>query len=144
MKPVKNHRLPVLGDMFSPPGTRGECVAGTTLTGSREGRQRGEQSCGAYACRHNLRRSDGADVPGKRYDGESPPWTLSGDNTSAVSPSCSLDVADAGAHTSGEVAKVLGLSRRRVEQILKRFMGTDGALDLARLNSTLMSNMEDE
>ncbi len=142
-KRVLNHRLPVLGDLFSPPGTRQECIDGHGRTGSREQRTNGQRQCGAFSCRHNLLRVDSSDVAGKRYDGVSPEWTLSGENVSAMGPSCSLDVADQGEHTSGQVAKILGISRRRVEQILKRFLGTDGALDLARLRSALIDNMEE-
>lgn len=124
-----NHRLPV----YAPPATRGDCIVGTPSTGSRAQRQRGQVQCGALECRHNLLVVESSSRPGRRHNNLAPEWTVSGENTSAGAPSCSLDVADTGPKSAAEVAKVLGLSVRRVEQIVKEFKRTHKALALARL-----------
>jgi hypothetical protein len=124
-----NHRLPV----YAPPATRGACVEGTPMTGSRDQRMRGQAQCGALQCRHNLLVEESSSRPGRRHGGLAPEWTLSGKNMSAGAPSCSLDVADTGPKTAAETAKVMGMSTRRVEQIVKEFKKTHKALALARL-----------
>lgn len=141
-RPV-NHRLPVLGPGYRPPATRGECVAGTDLTGSLEQRKQGKQ-CGAYECRYHLAVVQSSDVPGRRFDGVSPEWTVSGDNISASAPSCALDVADANpaGMSNGDVAEIMGISRRRVEQIVKAWRATNGAVEMYELRASLMENGE--
>lgn len=121
-------RLPI----YSPPPTRGDCIMGQPNTGSREQRTAGLVRCGALQCRHNLDRVDSEDVPGRRHGGLAPAWTLSGSNVSAMSPSCSLDVVDANPAglSSGEVAAVMGVSKRRVEQIVRAWLVSQGAADV--------------
>lgn len=144
-KPV-NHRLPVLGPDYRPPNTRGECIAGTPNTSSRDERQAGKAQCCAFECRYNLLVEHSENRPGRRYSGIAPEWSFRGDNPSATSPSCLLDVTDA--HPNGlpasEVARVLGISKRRVEQILKAWRTKQGAADVVKLHSAVMDNMEDE
>ncbi len=124
-----NHRLPV----YAPPATRGDCITGTPATGSLEQRMRGQVQCGALECRHNLLMVESSSRPGRRHGGLAPEWTISGSNTSAGAPSCSLDVADTGPKSAAEVASIVGLTKRRVEQIIKEFKRTHKALALARL-----------
>jgi hypothetical protein len=123
-----NHRLPI----YAPPATRGECITGTPITGSLEERRTGQKQCHA-ACRHNLLIQCSEDRPGRRHGGRAPEWTVSGENTSAGAPSCSLDVAATGPKSAAEVARVMGITTRRVEQIVKEFKRTHKALALARL-----------
>ena len=120
-------RLPV----YALPRTRGECIEGTPHTGSREERTAGVRQCQVMQCRHYLARVDSDDVPGRRHDGIAPPWTVS-DRGDASSPSCSLDVVDANPAglSSGEVARVMGISRRRVEQIVRAWLVSQGAADV--------------
>ena len=72
-------------------------------------------------------------MPGRRHDDLAPEWTTTGANVSAGAPSCALDVADTGPKTAAEVARVMGMSTRRVEQEISEFMRTHKALALARL-----------
>ncbi len=139
-----NHRLPVLS-AYNPPATRGDCIDGTERTGSREDRTLGIKQCGAYACPHNLLVIHSADVPGRRHGGLAPPWTMSGKHLSASAPSCALDVVDANPHgmSSGEVAKVIGCSKRDVELIVAKAMKCSGAVRLMRLHSGVMENWEE-
>lgn len=120
-------RLPV----YALPTTRGDCIAGTLHTGSREERTAGDRQCQVIQCRHYLARVDSDDVPGRRHGGCAPPWTVS-DRGDASSPSCSLDVVDANPAglSSGEVAQVMGVSRRRVEQIVRAWLVSQGAADV--------------
>jgi hypothetical protein len=129
-----NHRLPVWSG-YNPPDTRGQCIEGTERTGSRDERQAGVRQCSAYACRHNLLAVASRDVPGRRHDGLAPPSTLSGSNTSASAPSCALDVVDANPHgmSSGEVAKLLGMTKRAVELIVAKARKDEGAVRLMGL-----------
>lgn len=120
-------RLPV----YALPRTRGDCIEGTDDTGSREERTAGVRQCEVIQCRHYLARVDSHDVPGRRHGGLAPPWTESG-RGDASSPSCSLDVVDANPAglSSGEVAAVMGVSRRRVEQIVRAWLVSQGAADV--------------
>lgn len=121
-------------EQYKPPATRGDCVAGTPLTSDRDTRQAGGAQCRAYTCRHNLLRMDSADVPGRRHDGLAPEWTLVA-STLATAPSCALDVADQ--HPEGlssrEVARLAGVSTRRVEQIVRAALGGEGAVRVRRV-----------
>jgi hypothetical protein len=139
-----NHRLPVLS-IYSPPATRGDCIDGTERTGSREERTTGVKQCGAFACPLNLLVTHSADCPGRRHGGLAPPWTLSGNNTSASAPSCALDVVDAHPHglSSGEVAKLLGVSKRDVELVVAKATKDHGAVRLMRLHSGVTGNGEE-
>ena len=119
-----NHRLPVI---------RQDCLTGTPITGSLEQRQRGQVQCMNLGCRHNLLADESSTRPGRRHGGLAPEWTVRGENTNAGAPSCSLDVADTGPKSAAEVAAILGMSRRRVEQVVKAFKKTHKALALARL-----------
>lgn len=106
----------------------------------------GRAQCGAYACPHNLLVTHSKDVPGRRHGGLAPPWTLSGNNTSASAPSCALDVVDAHPHglSSGEVAKIMGVSKRDVELVVAKAMKDQGAVRLMKLHSGVMDNLEGE
>lgn len=139
-----NHRLPVLGPDFRPPRTRGECIEGTPVSSSRAERQAGNAQCACFACPHNLLVEHSENRPGRRYAGVAPEWSFRGDNPSATAPSCVLDVVDANPAglAASEVAKVLGISKRRVEQIVKAWKTQGGAAEVVRLNSALMDNME--
>ena len=121
-------------EQWRPPPTRGDCVAGCENTGSRDQRQAGQVQCRAYACRHNLLRQDSGDVPGRRHAGLAPEWTLVA-STSASAPSCSLDVADAhpAGLSSAAVARLVGVSTRRVEQIVRAALAGHGAVAVMRV-----------
>lgn len=121
-----NHRLPVLL-------TRGDCIEGTPITGSRDERMRGQAQCMRLECRHNLLADESSTRPGRRHDGLAPEWTVRGENTSAGAPSCSLDVADTGPKSAAEVAAIVGLSKRRIEQITRDFTRSQKALVMAEL-----------
>jgi len=142
---VKNHKLPVLGPDFSPPKTRQCCIDGTPNTSSRAERQAGNAQCSAFSCSFNLLVEHSPDRPGRRYSGLAPEWSFRGDNPSATSPSCLLDVTDANPNgmPSSDVAKILGLSKRRVEQVIKAWRTKQGATEVLKLHSALMDNMED-
>jgi len=139
-RPV-NHRLPVL---LPTPRTYGDCCTGTELTGTLEQRATGQHQCRVYQCRKNLLRTDSQDVPGRRRDGVAPEGTFSGANVSASAPSCAIDVANA--HPAGmsnaEVAGLMGLDKRRCEQIVKAWRENSGAVELYRLRQTLMGDEE--
>jgi hypothetical protein len=130
-------RLPVLRPRR--PATRGDCIAGTDLTGSRDERMTGRAQCGAYDCRHNLSVVESESVPGRRHGGLAPEWTVT-DRGDAGAPSCCLDVADTGPHTPAEIARYLGTSKRRVEQIIKAALEGEGGVELARLESALLGS----
>lgn len=82
------------------PRTRGECAGGS-------------RPCPWAGCRHHL----GLDVSASG----SLTFTrgLAADPAQMV-PSCSLDVADEGAHSLEEIGDILNLSRERVRQIIDR------------------------
>ncbi len=124
---VIDRRFPV---GLSTPRTRGDCIAGTHQSASLEERQTGQRQCAVYGCKHNLLVVDSANRPGKRYDGVCPPAALSTASSSASAPSCALDVADQGEHSSAEVARILGTSTRRVEQIVAKWRKQAGAVRL--------------
>jgi hypothetical protein len=105
--------LPVINT--SPPATYGECINGTVMTGTLKERESGRVSCAALSCRHNLRRVSSENVPGRRNKGIAPEWTVDGEST-ASSPSCALDVANRGAHSCSDLAKMEGKSKRRLQQ----------------------------
>ncbi len=132
--PVIDHRSPV--GLGKPPRTRGDCINGTAQTGSLEERQHGRRQCEAFSCRHNLMTIDSSDVPGRRHHGLAPPWTLSGESTSASAASCALDVADQGEHSSAEVARIMGISKRRIEQIIARWKREHA--ELAEMGSAVL------
>lgn len=132
--PVLDHRYPV--GLGKPPATRACCLSGTPTTGSLDERRQGRRSCEAFSCRHNLLVTDSGDMPGRRHGGLAPEWTLRGDNTSAGAPSCALDVADEGEHSSAEVAALLGISKRRVEQIVARWKREHA--ELAEMGSAVL------
>jgi hypothetical protein len=123
------NRLPVI---LPHARTRGDCVEGTALTGSREARTNGQAQCLQVSCRHNLLCARSEDRPGRRHGGLAPEWTLRGE-TSASAPSCALDVADAGPKSMREIAEFTGLTKRRVEQVLKAAKEGKGGVELARL-----------
>ena len=129
-----NHRLPI-HPAYRPPATRGECIEGTANTGSLEERRAGKVQCSAYRCRYNLLWVESDQVPGRRHGGLAPEGTLSGANTNASAPSCALDLVDANpaGMSSAEIANAVGLDRRRVEQIVKRWQQSEAAVELARL-----------
>ena len=105
-------RLPVvLPDEWRPqlevPETRSECPP-----------RSGSSPCPAINCRYNLVRVDGCDRPGRRGDRRTlPKATLRWYGGSA----CVLDLVEAepSGLPSSEIAKRLGTSQRRVQQILK-------------------------
>lgn len=136
-RPGNSPRLPILGDAHRPPRTRGECIRGTPKTGSLEERRAGKVQCAAYECRHNLLAIPSAEVPGRRYDGLAPEWTLT-DRGTASSPSCALDESDAGPKSCAEIARIMGFrDKRRVEQILHDALQSQGAAELLRLHGAL-------
>ena len=135
-----NHRLPVFAhDQVA--RTRADCISGAYATGSLEERLTGQRQCYQVACRHNLLAARSDERPGRRHDGLAPEWTVRGE-TSATAPSCVLDVALSGPRTSREIAKLCGVTTRRVEQLLKAAKEGAGGVDLARLVSVLMENGE--
>ena len=95
------------------PGKRSECPPAETRMG---------RCCPHYRCDQHLAFVASPDRPGKRHPGCEIPPTLRYDVLAGQSPSCTLDVIDANPAglTSREVAKIVGLSTRRVEQIVKR------------------------
>jgi hypothetical protein len=115
---VNRLHLPVL-NRHAPPATRAECIAGTPSTGSLEERRAGRAECSAYRCRHNLRRIDAENVPGRRNNGRDPEWTFDSEMIRHGGPSCALDIADAGAHRCSEIAAIEGKSKRRIQQEAK-------------------------
>jgi hypothetical protein len=136
-KPV-NHRLPVLlRSQYDAPETYGHCIAGTEETGSFTQRAYGQRRCEAGKCRHNIDVKRSEERPGRRYKGRAPEWTMNGGSMSASGPSCALDVAKL--HPEGlsatDVGSVLGLSKRRVEQVIKKWRVEQGAADLIELTS---------
>lgn len=121
-----------------PPPTRGHCIAGTPETGTHAQRISGRAQCECYACPHNLLVQDSGDVPGRRHRGLAPEWTLRGDNTSASAPSCALDIAAEGEHSSAEVARIMGMSKRRVEQIIAKWKQQH--VELAEMGSAVLDD----
>lgn len=110
---TRNPRLPVL--QCSPPRTYDECIKGTPITGSLKEREQGRVDCRALTCRMNLRRVSAENVPGRRYAGVGPEWSVDSEAI-AASPSCALDVANRGAHRCSEIADMEGKSKRRIQQ----------------------------
>lgn len=100
------------------PATYGECVAGTSMTGSLEERLAGKRQCLVFQCRLNLLSVSSQNVPGRRHNGKSPEWTVSGENPKATAPSCALDIANQGPHTCAEIADIESTPehKRRVQQ----------------------------
>jgi hypothetical protein len=135
MKPLSIYRpLYVSPDGSVRPMTRGDCIKGTSASGSLEDRQAGRKQCSIYACRSNLLVVHSADVPGRRHGGLAPEWTFTG-KTDASAPSCAMDVADANPHglSADEISKVTGETKRNVELILKKWRGSAGAVEVLRL-----------
>lgn len=102
-----------------PPESYGECCSGTPMTSSLELRMAGRGECVVFACRHNLRTLRSEDVQGRRHNGRAPEWTVSGE-ADASSPSCALDVANQGALTCAQIAERTGLTKRRIQQLVKQ------------------------
>lgn len=94
----------------------------------------GARRCEAN-CRYNLNIFAGEDRPGRRHGGVAPEWTLRDDTMSASSPSCVLDVvaANPAGLSSAEVARLNGLTRRRVEQMCKDALAGRVAVDVMRV-----------
>jgi hypothetical protein len=108
--------------VFAPPKTRGACIDGTPLTGSRDQRQRGECQCRALECRYNLLVRHPNDRPGRRHArGTTLTWSFA--NVDANAQSCVLDVADAGPQNPAAVAKMLGLSLAGARFLLDKAVG---------------------
>lgn len=110
------------------PATRGDCPK--------------ERPCPHVRCPHHNWRVDGEDRAGRRhYDGHHPPTTLRPEwlSTSPL-PSCSLDAIDARPPLEGmsarEVAQAIGVSKRRVEQILK------AAVEKLRRDGVMLPELE--
>jgi hypothetical protein len=116
------------------PMTRGDCIKGTSASGSLEDRQAGRKQCAIYACRANLLVVHSCDVPGRRHGGLAPEWTFSG-KTDASAPSCALDVADANPHglSADQVAELTGEDKRTIELIVKKWRASRGAVEVLRL-----------
>lgn len=108
-------RSPLLR-IYSPPPTYGHCISGTPRTGTRAERMTGSRGCACYACPYNLAVVHSEDMPGRRYDGVSPPWTFDGESGRANTPSCALDMASTGPKRCAELEAKLGKHRRRWQQ----------------------------
>jgi hypothetical protein len=106
------------------------------LTGTLDDRMTGRRQCQAFACANNLLVEHSADRPGKRYDGLAPEWSFATKNVSASAPSCSLDVAAQGAKSSAAVAAIMGLSKRRVEQVVAKWKRQ--CAELAEMGSVVL------
>lgn len=92
---IRLMRLPVVqAEAHWRPSTRAECVDAP-------------RPCPYVGCRHHL----ALDV--------SPNGSIAFffDDPSEMSDTCSLDVADRGEHTLGEIADILGVSRERIRQV---------------------------
>lgn len=135
MKPLSIYRpLHVSPDGSVRPMTRGDCIKGTSASGSLEDRKAGRKQCSVYACRANLLVIHSSDVPGRRHGGLAPEWTFTG-KTDASAPSCALDVADANPHgmSADEVSAITGETKRTIELIVKKWKGSQGAVEVLRL-----------
>lgn len=101
---VDSPRLPRRGVLQAPerPKTRGDCVSGP-------------RPCPWVSCRHHL----GVDVLGTEVR-ERAGWDEVDALGRPLRPSCSLDVADDGPQPIEPIARALGVSARRVDQLLKR------------------------
>lgn len=91
------------------PMTRGDCPR--------------ERPCVFVRCKYNIAREAGADRQGRRhYPGHELPPTIKLGTLRGKGPSCTLDVTDAhpAGMTSGQVAKLLGITKRAVELIVKK------------------------
>lgn len=82
--------------------------------------------CGFAGCKYSLYGQPAHDVPGRRHEGFDDRGRarllpeLWDPTRGSWPPSCALDVADRGEHSSGQVARYAHVSKRRVEQIVKR------------------------
>jgi hypothetical protein len=99
----------------------------------------GRSQCLNFGCRHNLLVSESESVPGRRHGGLAPEWTVT-DRGDPGKPSCCLDVANTGPKSPAEIARYLGTSKRRVEQIIKAALEGEGGVELARLESALLGS----
>lgn len=103
-----------------PPQTYGDCCKGTDpRTGTLEDRLAGRKQCSILSCRSNLLVLLPSDVQGRRHNGRAPEWTVSGE-ADASSPSCALDEANRGAQTCAVIAEKTGLTKRRIQQLVKQ------------------------
>jgi hypothetical protein len=100
------------------PATRDACPADRDAVG-----------CPHVRCRFHMWRLDGHDRPGRRFENfPGPPSTLARYSLE----SCALDIADENEHgmTCREIGATMGVSKRRVQQVLKKVLaalGTDEA-----------------
>lgn len=77
--------------------------------------------CPHVRCKHHNWNVAGIDRGGRRHGGKPPPPTLRAEwLVGAPQPACSLAVAALGAHSGRRVARILGLTTRRVEIIMAR------------------------
>lgn len=74
--------------------------------------------CPHINCNQHLWRVDGDDMPGRRYDGKRP----ASDIRPTSEQTCALDIAERGAVSISEIARVLGKTPRRVQQMLKALL----------------------
>ena len=128
------------------PKTYGDCCAGTDArTSSLEQRLCGRGQCVVYACRNNLLVLRSEDVQGRRHNGRAPEWTVSGESD-ASSPSCALDVANQGAKTCAEIAELTGLTKRRIQQLVKQGVEAlkDAGVDVTEFLALMRQEQERE
>lgn len=76
--------------------------------------------CPLYSCPHHLWRED--ERPGRPHHGVSPPAKIK-----PRKESCALDLAERGEHTSEQVARHLGVTAERVNQLEDRALAKIGA-----------------
>jgi hypothetical protein len=129
-----------------PPPLRAHCILfdeATQLagycTGSLADRLSGRAQCKATRCTQNLLVRLSEESPGRRHKGRAPEYSLRG-KADAFAPSCALDVADPSTdctrpmpRSSATISALTGETKRRVEQIIKSALETQGAMGLADL-----------
>lgn len=96
------------------PATRGDCRGG-------------ERPCRYVRCRYHLYIIESEDRPGRRQGGVAPEVTLRpGWLESPIAESCALDLAEQHEQSVEEIAVIMKVTPRRIQQILQ------GALDRLR------------
>jgi hypothetical protein len=85
--------------------------------GGRDECRTGPRPCPHVTCRDNLLRVDGADRPGHRFDGRPPPTVVR--EPDPGQPSCARDFYDGRERDFGEVGRIVGVGKRRAQQIAK-------------------------
>jgi hypothetical protein len=86
-----------------------------------------QRPCPHINCRYHLWHVDGVDMPGRRYAGKTPAGAL----RVASSATCTLDEA-VRPRSVREIADVMGMTPRRVQQLLKALLALPRVAEMVR------------